>query len=119
MDGETVKHTDGIEKQIQAMFREISRGTKHEIEKLAKRENVSPESIIWLLVEQYSSGHLKSLAYHDAPRCVIHDGLIVESHSNETEYTCWTLTEKAWSILNPLFESGTLHPNARIVGYKE
>ena len=69
------------------------------LKKAAKKENVSTDSMLWLLVDVFSSGKIKSRAFHDAPACVKNDGLIQEKDSSHLNFLAWELTEKATKIL--------------------
>jgi hypothetical protein len=69
------------------------------LKKAAKKENVSADSMLWLLVDVFSSGKIKSRAFHDAPACVKNDGLIQEKDSGHLNFLAWELTEKAAKIL--------------------
>lgn len=93
-----VKATDGISLQIAAMKRELSSETLKGLRSAAKKLNVTVDSLIWLMTDVYSSGHSRSRAYSDCPKCVIEDGLVVERLGSGSAYTPWMMTEKAKEI---------------------
>ncbi len=91
--------SDNILTQIEAAKRELSGDTLRDLKKSAKRLNVTVDSLVWLLTPVYTSGHYRSNAYADCPRCVIDDGLAVERLGSTLAYTPWMMTDKAKAIV--------------------
>ena len=86
--------------EIKKEMRLLDGDTLRLLKKAAKKNNVSPESLIWLLTDVFNSGKIKSHAFHDCPECVKNDGLIQARRSELLNYTPWELTEKGKKILS-------------------
>lgn len=69
------------------------------LKKAAKKENICANSMLWLLVDVFSSGKIKSRAFHDAPAYVKNDGVIQERESGHLNFLAWELTEKGKKII--------------------
>ncbi len=90
---------DPIEKQIKAEKRLMDGYTLLLLKKAAKKENVSQDSLIWIITDVYSSGKVRSNGWVDVPEFVKDDGL-VEEHDICAAYLSWRFTDKAKQILD-------------------
>ena len=95
----TPKATDPIMEQISGCKKQMSAESNSDAKKAARKHNVSVESLIWLIMDVYDSGHVRSAAYKDCPACVIEYGLVVQSLGLGLNYTPWMLTDKALGIM--------------------
>jgi len=98
-EGIVVKATDRIDQQVAATKRELSGDTLKELRRVAKKLNVSVDSLVWLLTPVFSSGHVRSAAYNDCPPCVVEDGLVIERFGSSLAYVPWMMTDKAKEIV--------------------
>lgn len=96
---QVAKEITRIVKTIDDEIRLMSRTTRQDLKKAAKIHYVTEPSLVWLICDVFSDGHIKSRAYKDAPDFVIDDGLIQEQERGELFYTSWEYTEKAREIL--------------------
>jgi hypothetical protein len=86
-------------KEIEQEKRLLDGETLKLLKKAAKQENVCVNSMLWLLVDVFSNGKIKSRAFYDAPAYVKDDGLIEERDSSHLNFLAWRLTEKGEKIL--------------------
>lgn len=90
-----------ISQQISASIRRLDGTTLKRAKLIAKRENITVDSLIWLFNDVFDSGHVRSAAYRDCPSCVIQDGLVTEALGRGLNFTPWQFTDKARSIVRP------------------
>jgi hypothetical protein len=89
-------------KEIEQEKRLLEGETLKLLKKAAKKENVCPNSMLWLLTDVFSNGKIKSRAFYDAPAYVKDDGLIEERDSSHLNFLAWQLTEKGKKILSKI-----------------
>ena len=87
------------ELQVIKQRRLMSANTLKDLQKAARKNNVTEGSLIWLLTPTFSNGAIRSHSFSDAPNFVISDGLVVERLDSGLSYTPWAFTTKAESIL--------------------
>jgi hypothetical protein len=86
-------------KEIELEKRQMSGETLKLFKKAARQENVSVNSLVWMLTDVFSNGVMRSRAHSDAPECVKLDGLIQEREQGMLSFIPWEWTEKAKNIL--------------------
>jgi hypothetical protein len=94
-----IKPGDPISAQIKAIKKKLDAEGLKNLKAAAIKHNISEDSLIWMLVDVYASGHYRSNSYYDCPVCVVSDGLVEQDSRAGINYLGWKLTEKAKTVL--------------------